>query len=71
MEEAITTFCLELSLGSILEEKTEHCLPTVIRILRSHLHLFFLIMNFTGSYQEQNRCQKNHLRIYLLEVLNR
>lgn len=63
MEAAITVFCPELSLGSNLEEQTELGLPKAMCILRSHLHLF-LIMNFTESYQEQNKSQKNHLRIY-------
>ena len=40
MEVSITAFFPELSLGSNLEEKTELCLPTVMYILRPHLHLF-------------------------------
>lgn len=40
MESSITAFCPELSLGSNLAEKTELCLPKVMRILRSHFQLF-------------------------------
>lgn len=66
MEASITAFCSELSNLGVTWKRKLSSICQKWCIFWGLTCIIFLIMNFTGSYQEQNKSPKNHLR----KVLN-